>query len=300
MYLDCISIIQEFKKFDERCCCSEEAGKLALSSDFRKLYFEQMREYYLRSDMNEQALVERIEELESNRKSSSTTVFREYHELLKDYPNIKSNDLYVKFMVVGSSCGKTSFLYHLSLGLHPPYSNVASNLQYLPSIHDGYSTNLIFGSSFCNIGFWDTSGKSEYKTLRPLSYPGTDVCFLCFDCMSYDSLDLAINTFLEELTSHMKQEGKTFPIALLSTKHDLQQDRKEVLKLLISKQQKPINSQLGERIAKAIGCVTYLESILLPSKDYFKIIFNISRIEKLPVTTEKQSLLQKLGRFFKK
>ena len=35
-----------------------------------------------------------------------------------------------------------------------------------------------------SLGLWDTAGQEEYDRLRPLSYPETDIIFVCFaiDC----------------------------------------------------------------------------------------------------------------------
>lgn len=38
------------------------------------------------------------------------------------------------------------------------------------------------------LALWDTSGLSDYDTLRPVGYPDTDVIILCFSIGEPDSL----------------------------------------------------------------------------------------------------------------
>lgn len=39
------------------------------------------------------------------------------------------------------------------------------------------------------LALWDTAGQEEYDRLRPLSYPETDVLFVCFSIDSPHSLE---------------------------------------------------------------------------------------------------------------
>jgi Ras-related C3 botulinum toxin substrate 1 len=66
---------------------------------------------------------------------------------------------------------------------------------------DNYNANAIVENVPVNLGLWDTAGNhpsglnllnlltgsDEYNTLRPLSYPGTDVFLICFSLSSPQS-----------------------------------------------------------------------------------------------------------------
>lgn len=63
-----------------------------------------------------------------------------------------------------------------------------ANLQqkYVPTVFENYITYPIHKKSgkAVELALWDTAGQEEYDRLRPLSYPETDLLFVCFaiDC----------------------------------------------------------------------------------------------------------------------
>jgi hypothetical protein len=63
----------------------------------------------------------------------------------------------------------------------------AANLQkYVPTVFENYITHVTHQPSgkTVELALWDTAGQEEYDRLRPLSYPETDLLFVCFaiDC----------------------------------------------------------------------------------------------------------------------
>src|SRR4051794_33767995 len=58
--------------------------------------------------------------------------------------------------------------------------------KYVPTVFENYVTHTTHKQSKKNVelALWDTAGQEEYDRLRPLSYPETDVIFVCFaiDC----------------------------------------------------------------------------------------------------------------------
>ena len=84
-----------------------------------------------------------------------------------------------KFVVVGDGgCGKTCLLISYSQGYFPQ--------KYVPTVFENYITHTEHRPSgkTVELALWDTAGQEEYDRLRPLSYPETDLLFVCFaiDC----------------------------------------------------------------------------------------------------------------------
>jgi len=58
--------------------------------------------------------------------------------------------------------------------------------KYVPTVFENYityPTHMPSGKTV-ELALWDTAGQEEYDRLRPLSYPETDLIFVCFaiDC----------------------------------------------------------------------------------------------------------------------
>jgi len=56
----------------------------------------------------------------------------------------------------------------------------------VPTVFENYITHVEHKPSGkgVELALWDTAGQEEYDRLRPLSYPETDLLFVCFaiDC----------------------------------------------------------------------------------------------------------------------
>jgi Ras homolog gene family, member A len=112
-----------------------------------------------------------------------------------------------KIVVVGDGgCGKTCLLISYSQGYFPEVSHwplfprrrqatIQRNAQpilmlllqkYVPTVFENYITypNHPPTGKTVELALWDTAGQEEYDRLRPLSYPETDLIFVCFaiDC----------------------------------------------------------------------------------------------------------------------
>ena len=160
----------------------------------------------------------------------------------------------VKIVSIGDGfTGKTCLLIKLAQNTFPR--------DYVPTVFDNYAAQMsipIKGKqrSF-NLNLWDTAGQQEYDTLRPLSYPGTDIFLLFFSIHEPDSFENITAKWVKEV----KESDASCPEAkhfVVGTKTDLRTDEGTIAKLK-AKGQHPITYKEGVELAKKIGAQKYVE-----------------------------------------
>ena len=123
--------------------------------------------------------------------------------------------LEVKLVVVGDGAvGKTSLLM--------TYCKDEFPTEYLPTVFDNYSTDLVVDMRQVKMTLWDTAGQEAYDKMRPLSYPDTDVFLVCFSIVNEDSLANVESKWVPELRhpAMVNRWGRS-PILLVGLKQDL-------------------------------------------------------------------------------
>ena len=69
---------------------------------------------------------------------------------------------------------------------------------YVPTVFDNFSANVVVDGNTVNLGLWDTAGQEDYNRLRPLSYRGADVFLLAFSLISkasYENITKKVRPF---------------------------------------------------------------------------------------------------------
>jgi small GTP-binding protein len=67
--------------------------------------------------------------------------------------------------------------------------------KYVPTVFENYITVTPHprNGKPVELALWDTAGQEEYDRLRPLSYPETDLLFVCFAIDCPNSLENVID-----------------------------------------------------------------------------------------------------------
>ena len=159
-----------------------------------------------------------------------------------------------KLVVVGDGAvGKTCLLISYTSNSFPQ--------EYVPTVFDNYSANVMVDGKTISLGLWDTAGQEDYDRLRPLSYPQTDIFLLCFSVINPVSFANVRSKWWPEVTHHCPDTK----LLLVGTKLDLRDD-KEVLEKLKEKDTKPVSIEEAEALCKEIGALKYMECSALTQK----------------------------------
>ncbi|KAF4377639.1 hypothetical protein G4B88_006919 [Cannabis sativa] len=152
---------------------------------------------------------------------------------------------FIKCVTVGDGAvGKTCLLISYTSNTFPT--------DYVPTVFDNFSANVVVNGSTVNLGLWDTAGQEDYNRLRPLSYRGADVFILAFSLISKASYENVSKKWIPEL----KHYAPGVPIILVGTKLDLRDDKQFFID---HPGAVPITTAQGEELRKLIGAPAYIE-----------------------------------------
>jgi len=160
----------------------------------------------------------------------------------------------LKCVAVGDGAvGKTCLLICYSTGTFPG--------QYVPTIFDNYTVNVVVDNEPINLSLWDTAGQEDYDRLRPLSYPDTDVFLICYSIGSPASLSNVEECWNVEVSHHRPMSPKL----LIGTKCDLREDPSYTGPVC--------STEEGLRTKKKIKAVDFIECSALTTTN-LKMVFD--------------------------
>jgi len=190
----------------------------------------------------------------------------------------------VKCVVVGDGAvGKTCLLMSYTTNAFPG--------EYIPTVFDNYSANIMVENEPVNLGLWDTAGQEDYDRLRPLSYPQTDVFLVCFSIVNPASFDNCRAKWSPEL----KLYNPDTPVVLVGTKLDLREDKQTIEKLSV-RRMAPIPTIKGSQMAQEIQAVAYIECSALTQKNLSRVFdvairAGLGKFERLKQKKKRRCLL---------
>jgi len=182
----------------------------------------------------------------------------------------------IKCVVVGDGAvGKTCLLISYTTNAFPG--------EYIPTVFDNYSANVMVDGKPINLGLWDTAGQEDYDRLRPLSYPQTDVFLVCFSVISKDSHGNVKSKWVPEIQHH----APGVPILLVGTKSDLRND-KATAQQLANRGTSMVSKAEGDSLARDVGAEKYVECSALTQEGLKQVFDDAIRAAMQPKKKKKK------------
>lgn len=164
-----------------------------------------------------------------------------------------SNMKEIRVVVVGDEkCGKTSLISRFISDDVPDF--------YKPTGFDKFFTTKEVRGQIVSFTVWDTSGSSNYDSVRPLSYSEADIFIICFKIADPVSLYNVKSHWIIEIQKHSNA-----PIILCGCMADLRFDE-ETLAHLSRIGRSVVTLEQALAISKQIGAKSYVET---QSKDSY-------------------------------
>ena len=160
----------------------------------------------------------------------------------------------IKCVVVGDGAvGKTCLLISYTTNKFPS--------EYVPTVFDNYAVTVMISGEPYTLGLFDTAGQEDYDRLRPLSYPQKEIFLVCFSIVNPASYENVKEKWVPEIMHHCQKT----PFLLVGTQVDLRDNQATCDKLSRNKQ-RPITTEMGERLARELKAVKYVECSALTQK----------------------------------
>jgi len=189
----------------------------------------------------------------------------------------------VKCVAVGDGAvGKTCMLISYTTNTFPS--------EYVPTVFDNYSANVMVDRKPVNLSLWDTAGQEDYDRLRPLSYPQTDVFLLCFSVISPTSYENARAKWHPEIMHYCPNA----PFVLVGLKSDLREDS-AMLKRLSERNMEPVTVQMGHLLASELKAVKYVECSAMTQKGLMEVFDTAIRAAVFPHQKAKKPSASRRG-----
>lgn len=154
----------------------------------------------------------------------------------------------IKLTIVGDgSTGKTCLLMVFKEEKFPS--------EYVPTVFENYVKYLHYKGKPIELVLWDTAGQEDYDSIRPLSYPDTDVILLCYSIDLRESFDNILSKWHTELKWYCPK----VPVVLVGLKKDLRTEAARHSDIANANDAHFVSYEEGKKMAEQIGVADFLE-----------------------------------------
>ena len=157
----------------------------------------------------------------------------------------------IKLTIVGDgSTGKTCLLMVFKDEHFPS--------DYVPTVFENYVKYLTYDTKPIELVLWDTAGQEDYDSIRPLSYPDTDVILLCYSIDLRESFDNILTKWHDELKYYCPK----VPVILVGLKKDLRNEAKLDVRhsdIQNANEQSFVSFEEGKKVSEQVGAAAFLE-----------------------------------------
>ena len=134
---------------------------------------------------------------------------------------------------------------------------------YIPTVIEKTTFNITFDDKIYNFELFDTAGQEDFDKLRLLAYPKTDVFLVCFNVVKRASFLNVEHKWVPEISQYYPNT----PFLIIGTQIDLKENTK------ILNESETISTQQGEKLAKELKAVKYMECSTLTQVFFASFLF---------------------------
>lgn len=175
----------------------------------------------------------------------------------------------IKIVVVGDGAvGKTCMLLTYSTDKFPDQYEPTVNLKMRKidrifiaffKVFDNYYFKLPIQGEEYNVGLFDTAGQEDYDHMRHLSFENADIFLICYSVVNPSSFANVKDKWVQDLRNHYNEiNAKMPPFIIVGTQLDMRNDVFKI-KELEKRGEKPLEKYEGEKLAKEVGALKYVE-----------------------------------------
>lgn len=172
------------------------------------------------------------------------------------------------------------------------YTTNANLGDYIPTVFDNCSVNMVYEGQHINLQLWSTASSEDYKKLRPLSYPQTDVFIALFSLTYPETFEDIRNIWIPEV----RERCPNTPIILCGSSLDSMEEVENNPYIAMEKGWEPVNQIEIDNLVKEFNLDDYFA---VSAKDIESIKELFNGAIKAVIRSQKRDAIEQIRRNFK-